>query len=159
MNQEEEQEESQVDENEGKVPIIEPHTSIRYMESKAYAETYGDEPVWTRYRRNYSGGFPPKKPRTTCIRGGRIASGNPCPVCRDEYLVLHRENTKLLKQFLSPNSGDVLPTTKTNICQKQFRNLLIAVEQAWDYGYIEKPLPSRKFDYSEYYPSLKEQKQ
>jgi small subunit ribosomal protein S18b len=41
-------------------------------------------------------------------RGGKISTGNPCPICRDEYLVLHHENVDLLKQFISPHTGEVL---------------------------------------------------
>jgi small subunit ribosomal protein S18b, mitochondrial len=82
-------------------------TSIKYLKSAAYKETYGEEPVWVPYRRNHKGLLPPKKTRKTCIRSGKISTGNPCPLCRDEYLVLHEDNKELLKQFVSPHSGKV----------------------------------------------------
>lgn len=37
-----------------------------------------------------------------------IATGNPCPICRDEYLILDYRNVDLLKQFISPYSGKLL---------------------------------------------------
>jgi len=37
-----------------------------------------------------------------------IATGNPCPICRDEYLILDYRNVELLKQFISPYSGKLL---------------------------------------------------
>lgn len=41
-------------------------------------------------------------------KNDRIVTGNPCPICRDEYLVLHEKNVDLLKQFISPYTGEVL---------------------------------------------------
>ena len=32
---------------------IPPETSIKYMESVAFKTTYGDNPVWLKYRRNF----------------------------------------------------------------------------------------------------------
>lgn len=87
--------------------IIPVETSIRYILSEAYRTTYGDQPVWTQYRRNHKGQTPPKKTRKTCIRAGLISTGNPCPICRDEYLVLDHRNLDLLKQFISPFTGQV----------------------------------------------------
>ena len=33
--------------------VIPPEISIKYMESVAFSTTYGNEPVWKKYRRNY----------------------------------------------------------------------------------------------------------
>lgn len=33
----------------------------------AYQTTYGEDPVWKHYRRNYKGQFPPRKTRKRCI--------------------------------------------------------------------------------------------
>lgn len=87
--------------------IIPVETSIRYLQSKAYKQTYGENPVWFLYRRNHKGGLPPKKTRRSCVRNGVISTGNPCPICRDEYLVLEPRNTKLLEQFISEYTGHV----------------------------------------------------
>lgn len=102
-------------------------------------------------RRNHKGFLPPRHTRKTCVRKGFIATGNPCPVCRDEYLVLHQKNVDLLKQFISPQSGKVLSYSKTGLCQKKHFELLVAVEQAIDAGLITFDVPFRKYDYSEYY--------
>lgn len=87
--------------------IIPVETSIRYLKSTAYKTTYGDQPVWVPYRRNHKGQYPPLKTRKTCIRNGVISTGSPCPICRDEYLVLDYTNVDLLKQFISEYTGEV----------------------------------------------------
>jgi hypothetical protein len=90
--------------------IIPVETSIRYLKSEAYSITYGAEPVWVPYRRNFKGQFPPLKTRKTCIRGGKISTGSPCPICRDEYLILDHNNVDLLRQFISKHTGEVSPS-------------------------------------------------
>lgn len=81
-----------------------------------YVERYGSSAVWTGYRRNHKGGIPPQKTRKTCIvpfllhrtdffmlcylsnqnsvfvfqRGDKIC-GNPCPICRDPNIIVHRQ--------------------------------------------------------------------
>lgn len=131
--------------------IIPVETSMKYMKSEAYKETYGNNPVWSQYRRNHKGALPPRKTRKTCIRGGQISAGNPCPICRDEYLVLHHENVVLLNQFISPHTGEVLSYSKTGLCQKRHMELLVAIEKAKDYGFITFDVPFREYDYSLYY--------
>ncbi|KAF8778373.1 28S ribosomal protein S18b like protein [Argiope bruennichi] len=145
-----------VDPSKLRTRVIDPETSIRYLKSKAYETTYGDEPVWVKYRRNFKGQFVPRKSRQTCIRGGVITTGNPCPICRDEYLVLHYTNVDLLKQFIHPETGEILDTRKTHICQKRLLQLEVAIEKAKFYGLLKYQVPFRKYDYSEYYPDLKE---
>ncbi|XP_011304412.1 28S ribosomal protein S18b, mitochondrial [Fopius arisanus] len=126
-------------------------TSIRYLASEAYKETYGSAPVWKPYRRNHKGAFPPQKTRKTCIRQGIITTGNACPICRDEYLVLDHRNTSLLNQFISEFNGEIISYKKTGICQKQHKQLLIAVHRAKDYGTITFDVPQRKYNYSDWY--------
>ncbi|XP_049787410.1 28S ribosomal protein S18b, mitochondrial [Schistocerca cancellata] len=128
-------------------------TSIKYIESKAYSQTYGNDPVWVHYRRNHKGMYAPKKTRKTCIRQGVISTGNPCPICRDEYLVLHHKNINLLKQFISPHNGEILSFMKTGLCQKRHAELLVAVEKARDYGLLVFDVPLRTYDYSRYFKS------
>lgn len=88
--------------------IIPLEQSIRYLASEAYKTTYGDKLVWEQYRRNHKGGFAPRRTRKTCVRKGMISTGNPCPICRDEFLVLDHRNLDLLKQFISPQTGEVI---------------------------------------------------
>lgn len=137
--------------------VITVETSLRYLKSSAYQESYGNYLVWQQYRRNHKGLFAPKKTRKTCIRQGKISCGNPCPICRDEYLVLDHRNIDLLKQFISPQTGRVLSFSKTGLCQKRHFELLVAVERAMDYGLLTFDVPIRQFDYSEYYSQIKEQ--
>lgn len=127
-------------------------TSIRYLKSAAYQETYEGKPVWVLYRRNHKGSIPPRKTRKTCIRQGQISTGNPCPICRDEYLVLNENNVALLKQFICPYTGSILSYSKTGLCQKKHEQLIICLQRAYDRGFITFDVPFRKYDYSQYYP-------
>ncbi|XP_047516290.1 uncharacterized protein LOC125056956 isoform X2 [Pieris napi] len=68
----------------------------------------------------------------------------------DEYLVLDPRNTKLLEQFISEYTGQVLDAFKTGLCQKKHKQLLVAIEQAWDQGYLTYDVPFREYDYSLY---------
>lgn len=126
-------------------------TSVRYLASSAYKTTYGTDPVWKHYRRNHKGALPPRKTRKTCIRNNVISTGSPCPICRDEYLVLDHKNPKLLKQFISEYNGAVLSYQKTGICQVRHQELLVAIARAKDYGTITFDVPFRQYDYSEWY--------
>lgn len=87
--------------------IIPYEKSVEYLNSPAFATTYGSNKVWELYRRVHKGQFPKTKTRKTCIRGQVIAVGSPCPICRDEFLVLDYRNLQLLKQFISPYTGEV----------------------------------------------------
>ncbi|XP_025421796.1 28S ribosomal protein S18b, mitochondrial [Sipha flava] len=130
--------------------IIPVETSIKYLKSEAYKITYGDNEVWKEYRRNHKGSIPPKKTRKMCIRANMIATGNPCPICRDEYLVLDYRNVDLLKQFISPYSGKLLSYSLTGLCQKQHEKLIIAVQKAKDWGLIKFDLPVKTYNYDDY---------
>lgn len=109
-----EKEEEPLDPAIDRTKIIPVETSIRYLKSAAYKETYGEQAVWVPYRRNHKGLMPRKKTRLTCIRMGRVSTGNPCPICRDEYLVLHEDNKGLLKQFISEHTGKVRNQQRLN---------------------------------------------
>ncbi|KAA0199595.1 28S ribosomal protein S18b mitochondrial [Fasciolopsis buskii] len=63
-------------------------TSLDYMNSTVYQNIYRGKPVWFYYRRNFKGHFPPPKTRKKCVIGGKLITSNPCPICRDEYLVI-----------------------------------------------------------------------
>ncbi|XP_053675787.1 28S ribosomal protein S18b, mitochondrial [Anopheles nili] len=141
-----------IDDPKDRTRLIPVETSIRYLASEAYQQTYQGAPVWKQYRRNHKGPIPPNLTRKTCIRKGRISTGNPCPICRDEYLVLDHNNIDLLKQFISPQTGEVLSYQVTGLCQKKHTQLLVAVERAMDRGMLTFDVPFREYDYSEYYP-------
>ncbi|KAL4703074.1 hypothetical protein ACJJTC_010548 [Scirpophaga incertulas] len=133
-----------VDPSKDRTKVIPVETSMKYLQSSAYKQTYGEKPVWTLYRRNHKGGFAPKKTRKSCVRNGVISTGNPCPICRDEYLVLDHRNIKLLEQFISEYTGQILDAFDTGLCQKKHKELLVAIEQAWDQGYLTYDVPFRE---------------
>lgn len=83
-------------------------------------------------------------------RNQRLTSGNPCPICRDIYLVVDYRNTDLLKQFISPHTGAVIHWDKTGVCRTQQERLLIEIERAKDIGTITFDVIFREYDYSEY---------
>ncbi|XP_058804761.1 small ribosomal subunit protein mS40 isoform X2 [Phymastichus coffea] len=138
--------------------VIPLETSIKYLQSDAYKITYGNDPVWKYYRRNHKGQFAPNKTRKTCIRSGVISTSNPCPICRDEYLVIDYRNVDLLKQFISPYNGETISYEKTGLCQFQHKMLRVAIYKAKDYGTISYDVPFRKYDYSEWYDQYSEAK-
>ncbi|XP_031843899.1 mitochondrial ribosomal protein S18B isoform X2 [Nomia melanderi] len=130
--------------------VIPVETSIKYLKSDAYKRTYGNLPVWSLYIRNYKGHYLPKKTRKTCIRNNIITTGSPCPICRDEYLVIDPTNVDLLKQFISEFSGEILHFNKTGLCQKAHQKLLVAIMKAKDCGFLTYDVPMRIYDYDEW---------
>ncbi|XP_059170164.1 small ribosomal subunit protein mS40-like [Physella acuta] len=115
------------------------------MNSEAFVKVYGDKPVWFHYRRNHKGRIPPRT-RKNCIRNGHIDTASPCPICRDEYL----KNSKLLEQFISPYTGEILDSRQIGLCQKQHKTLLVEIFKAWDGGEVEAPIPFRTYNYDDY---------
>lgn len=129
-------------------------TSLDYMNSTVYQNIYRGKPVWFYYRRNFKGHFPPPKTRKKCVIGGKLITSNPCPICRDEYLVIDFRNIKLLTQFINPISSDILDPSTTGLCQRQHKRLLVEIEKARDIGTIEMWLPFYLYDYRDYYTDL-----
>ncbi|TRY61603.1 hypothetical protein TCAL_07454 [Tigriopus californicus] len=127
--------------------------SMKYMESAAYQETYGEAKVWELYRRNYANGRTYQPTRKNCIRGGKIANGNPCPICRDEYLVVDHQNLKLLNQFVSDYSGEILTSKKTGVCQHQWMKIRVELQKAKDKGLLKIDYPFVSYDYDKYRPT------
>ncbi|XP_063877921.1 small ribosomal subunit protein mS40-like [Scylla paramamosain] len=142
----------EIDPAKDRTRVIPVEMSLKYLQSEAYQTAYGEDPVWKKYRRNFKGAFPPKKTRKMCIRAGVISTGNPCPICRDEYLVLDPINTNLLKQFISPHNNSILPTSITNLCRKKHRELEVSVHKARDIGLLTYDVPFRRYHYPDYYP-------
>ena len=65
--------------------------------------------IWHGYKRNYKGQFAPLKPRKKCIRcGGKMLSGNPCPLCQlkinNDYDIQYTD-VELLSQFVCPEAA------------------------------------------------------
>ncbi|XP_069098060.1 small ribosomal subunit protein mS40 [Pleurodeles waltl] len=120
-----------------------------YLTSEEYLEKYGERPVWADYRRNHKGGIPPQKTRKTCIRGGKVC-GNPCPICRDQKLGLHHQNVKLLEQFISPYTGEILHPTRTGVCMKQQKKLTEVIGKARDFGLLSFRVPFVDYQEEDY---------
>jgi small subunit ribosomal protein S18b len=133
-------------------------TALRYMESDAYKTVYNKEAVWKNYVRNRTNQRLPHYTRDFCAEEGLYIRGNPCPICRDEYLLLDYRNIKLLKQFVNDHTGEIEPVIKTSICQAQLRNLRVALRKAYDFGLMTYEVPFRTYDYRDYYPELRDEK-
>ncbi|CAF1477617.1 unnamed protein product, partial [Didymodactylos carnosus] len=131
-------------------------TCLRYIESDAYTSAYGDQPVWKNYVRNRIRSRFPHYTRDFCSEEGLYIRGNPCPICRDEYLLLDYRNIKLLKQFINKHTGEIEPVLRTHICQAQLRNLRVALKKAYDFGLISYEVPFRQYNYKDYYEQLKD---
>lgn len=127
-------------------------TSIQYINSEAFKAAYGNtKHLWELYIRNFKGRLPKQHTRKECIINERYIIGNPCPICRDPYLVVNYRNVNLLQHFVSPYTGVLFPTSKTGVCRKQHENLEIAFEIACEHGLIEHNIPHRSYDYSDYF--------
>ncbi|CAH8438523.1 unnamed protein product [Schistosoma guineensis] len=129
-------------------------TSVEYFNSDVFRNTYKGKPVWFYYRRNYKGHFPSSITRKNCVHFGKFVSSNPCPICRDEYLVLSHRHIELLKQFINPDTLEIFPLSKTGICRHQYKILQHEVEKARDLGLIQTWLPFYLYNYHDYYDYL-----
>ncbi|XP_078686755.1 small ribosomal subunit protein mS40-like [Branchiostoma floridae x Branchiostoma belcheri] len=136
---------------ESKLPVITWEESVRYLQSSEFAERYKDKEVWWDYVRNHKGSVPPQKTRRTCIRGGRISTGNPCPICRDQNLVIDYRNVKLLQHFICPHTGELHNVLRTGVCRKKHKRLVQEIEKARDHGLLPFTVPHKEYDYEEYF--------
>lgn len=106
--------------------------------------------MWQSYRRNFKGQYAPLKPRQSCVRPARDQyapkgqCGNPCALCQMIYLYgyhVHFTDIEILGHFMCPHTGDIFPTTRTNICNEQHLTLEAHVEKARLHGYLPFRLP------------------
>uniref|UniRef100_A0A5S6QUK9 Small ribosomal subunit protein mS40 n=1 Tax=Trichuris muris TaxID=70415 RepID=A0A5S6QUK9_TRIMR len=144
-----------VSKRKGKVrPLHSWSTSVRYLASNVFKETYCDSLVWQLYRRNFKGPMHlPPRTRYSCVNpDGRFKTNYPCPICRDEYLVVDYRNVKLLEQFIIPQTGGIVECRKCGVCEVQYLRICVEIQKAKDRGYIAFTVPFRTYDYSCYYP-------
>ncbi|KAF7490154.1 28S ribosomal protein S18b [Sarcoptes scabiei] len=130
---------------------IDVETSIKYLNSEAFKETYQNYKVWEVFRRNFRGQYSPVVPRLSCLDEGFVKTSNPCPICRDRYLVLHYTNLQLLAHFISPQTGYVYPNSILCLCAEQYEKLCVAITLAKNHGLIDFEVPIRNYDYFYYY--------
>ncbi len=79
-------------------------------------------------------------------------TNNPCPICRDEYLVVDYRNLKLISQFINENNGEIMNREVSGVCRKQWLNIRVALEKAKDHGYLYITAPFVEYDYDKYKP-------
>ncbi|KAM9326491.1 small ribosomal subunit protein mS40 [Gastrophryne carolinensis] len=120
-----------------------------YLKSAEYLERYGENLVWANYRRNHKGAIPPQKTRKMCIRGGKVC-GNPCPICRDQKLIVDFRNVKLLEQFICPHTGVVYDPTRTGVCMTQYKKLVKAITDAQEHGFLPVTILHKDVTFGEY---------
>lgn len=123
--------------------IIDPHSADKLTLEHFQVFWPGGRPIWTTFRRNFKGQFPPQKTRRNCFAGIKVCS-NPCPICRlkaeKNYEVVYTD-VGLLSQFMCPHTGMILPTIKTGVCQKQHKLLTKAILEAQHKGLIPFTVP------------------
>ncbi len=137
--------------------VIPLELSLAYMDSAAYRETYGDKKVWQLYRRNFSKGKTYQQTRRSCLSSDDyLVTGNPCPVCRDEYFVVDYRNVKLISQFIDDYTGRIYEAEETGVCKRQYIQLRIALEKARDHGLLNVDPPFVEYDYDMYRPKAGE---
>ena len=121
-------------------------TPIDYMLSKDYQTLYKDENTWVNYRRNHKGFIPSQTSRVSCMKDGVVASGSPCPLCRDERLLMTYKNLPLLKQYIDEQTGDLQNPLRIGLCQFRLKRLAWSFTVAKDLGYLPSVVPHVKFD-------------
>ncbi|XP_077335079.1 small ribosomal subunit protein mS40 [Lithobates pipiens] len=120
-----------------------------YLNSEEYLERYGENLVWSNYRRNHKGAIPPQKTRKKCIRAGKVC-GNPCPICRDQKLHVDYRNIRLLEQFICSHTGVVHDPTKTGVCMEQHKKLVKAITDAQEHGFLTMTIRHEEVTFGEY---------
>ena len=56
-------------------------------------------------------------------------------------------NVKLISHFLTDYNGQVLTWKTTHVCQTKYQELLVAIEKARDYGYLDVDTEFVEYDY------------
>ncbi|MES1903679.1 MAG: ribosomal protein S18B [Paramarteilia canceri] len=79
----------------------------------------------------------------------RKLKSNPCPICRDQNLLLHEENTDLLAHFYDDYTGRIFPIDRTQLCRKMQTLLHICINRSRHLGLMKNMLPCVEFNYED----------
>lgn len=111
----------------------------QYFESNEYKERYGERLVWADFKRNHKGSRQKQLTRHACFFRGKMC-GNPCPLCRDDNILLNFRNFTLLHHFIDPHSGMVHHSLRTGVCRRKQKLLEHTIWLARDQGLIPTPV-------------------
>jgi len=120
-----------------------------YFQQSDYDKRYLGKLVWKDYVRNKKGAIQKQKTRWHCFKDGKMNTGSPCPLCRDDRLLLSYKNIPLLKQFIDTETGAVHHPLRTGVCRFKQKRLEKCISLAQSLGYLPKVNYFYKFDDSE----------
>lgn len=115
----------------------------QYFSSDEYKERYGNRLIWTDFKRNHKGSRQKQRTRIACLFNGKMC-GNPCPLCRDDNILLNFRNLTLLNHFIDPHNGMVHHSLRTGVCRNKQKLLEHTIWLARDQGFL--PTPVRKYE-------------
>merc|ERR1719427_2455344 len=75
---------------------------IEYFTSFEFEDRYKGNLLWWDYFRPHKGRIQKQRTRKSCIRHGKISTASPCPLCRDENLLISYKNVPLFNHFIDP---------------------------------------------------------
>ena len=126
-------------------------TPIDYINSDDYKDKYEGKETWINYVRNHKCGIPPQKTRKTCMnKDGTITTGSPCPLCRDERLLITYNNLPLLIQYIDQQTGLLHSNLRTGLCRIKQKRLVWCHTIAQELGYLHRIVPFVKFNLKNY---------
>jgi len=116
-------------------------TPTEYFDSSDFHERYEGRLVWKNYVRNKKGAIQKQKTRWHCMKeleNGELVmnTGSPCPLCRDEHLLLTYNNIPLLKQFIDEQTGEIQHPLRTGACRVKHMKLERCIQLAKSLGYL-----------------------
>ena len=121
-------------------------TPVEYLKSEDYADLYGEKETWINYFRNRKGFIQHQNTRRSCYRKGVMATGSPCPLCRDNRLLLTYKNIPLLIQYIDQHTGELHSELRTGLCQEKKARVVLTFKLAKELGYFHCNVPYVKYD-------------
>nr|XP_002129978.1 28S ribosomal protein S18b, mitochondrial-like [Ciona intestinalis]XP_026693609.1 28S ribosomal protein S18b, mitochondrial-like [Ciona intestinalis] len=121
-----------------------------YLETADFRTLYGERLIWENYVRNFKGGVQPQQTRSNCFRKGEMSTGSPCPLCRDEKIMVTYNNLPLLHHFIDKQTGQLYSNLRTGACRFKHRRLVKAFSMAKDFGYLAAEAEFVKYDLTDH---------